>query len=83
MPEGTKLSILAPLNASGVLVNDTVKYQGSLTGGTTHALQVTPGGAIPCNVAGTRTVNGNLTLVLTTPYGLETTQVVTVQYKAI
>lgn len=36
-----------------------------------------------CNVAGTRTVNGNLTLVLTTPFGLETSQVVTVQYKAM
>lgn len=83
MPEGSKLSIRAPLNVGGVLVNDTVKYQGALTGGTTHALQVTPGGAIACNVAGTRTVTGNMTLVLTTPYGLETTQVVTVQYKAI
>lgn len=83
MPEGSKLSILAPLNASGVLVNDTVKYQGSLTGGTIHSLQVTPGGAIACNVAGTRTVTGSLTLVLTTPYGLETTQVVTVQYRAM
>ena len=83
MPEGSKLTVLAPLNAGGVLVNDTVKYQGSLTGGTTHSLQVTPGGSIACNVAGTRTVNGSLTLVLTTPYGLETTQVVTVSYKAL
>ncbi|WP_025915684.1 Ig-like domain-containing protein [Herminiimonas sp. CN] len=83
MPEGSKLSIRAPLNASGVLVNDTVKYQGSLTGGTTHALQVTPGGAIACNAAGTRTVTGSMTLVLTTPYGIETTQAVTVQYRAM
>lgn len=83
MPEGSKLSIRAPLNASGVLVNDTVKYQGSLTGGTVHALQVTPGGTIPCNVAGTRTVTGNLTLVLTTPFGIESTQVVTASYRAL
>lgn len=83
MPEGSKLSIRAPLNASGVLVNGTVKYQGSLTGGTTHTLQVTPGGLTPCNVAGTRTVTGSLTLLLTTPFGIETSQVVTVQYKAI
>jgi hypothetical protein len=84
MPEGSKLSIVAPLNASGVLVNDTVKYQGSLTGGTTHTLQVTPGSLLSaCNAAGARTVSGSLTLVLTTPFGIETTQVVTVQYKAI
>ncbi len=83
MPKDSTLSIAAPLNASGVLVNPVVKNQDPLLrGGTTHLLQVTPGGTIPCSVPGTRTVTGSFYLVLTTPFGIETGQVVTVSYRA-
>ncbi len=84
MPVGSTFSITGALNASGVIVNPVVKNPfGGPTRGTTHQLQVTPGGQIPCNVAGTRTVIGSFNLILTTPFGAESLpQIVTATYRA-
>lgn len=79
MPEGSKLTILGPLNVSGTIVNDTVKYPFSLTGGTVHQVRVTP--TSNCSTTGTRIVEGSLALVLTTPSGIESSQVVTIRYR--
>ena len=82
MPEGSALTVEGALNAGVVIVNPVVKYPFALTGGTTHSMQVTPGDKIACSLTGTRTVTGSFTLVLTTPYGIESRQVVTVPYRA-
>lgn len=82
MPEGSKLTVTSPKNASGIIAQDTVLYNFSLTGGTSHQLDITPGGVTPCLAAGSRKVTGSVIIVLTTPYGILTTQTATITFNA-
>ena len=80
MPEGSKLTIFDSQNATAKIIGDTVKYEFAIPKGTTHQVQITPGAN--CVAAGATNVNGSVIIMLKTPFGIETTQVVTVQYKA-
>jgi len=80
LPEGSRLTIMTSKNASATIIGDTVKYSFRVTGGTTHQVEVSPGGN--CAAGGPNTASGSVTILLTTPYGIESTQVVTVQYRA-
>lgn len=80
LPEGSNLSILDSQNVTAKIIGDTVKYAFSIPQGTTHQVQITPGG--DCVVGGASSVSGSATILLKTPYGIESTQVVTVDYKA-
>ncbi len=80
LPEGSKLTILTSTNATAKIIGDTVKYNFRLTGGTTHQLEITPGAN--CVAGGPTSVAGSATILLTTPYGIESTQAVTMQYRA-
>lgn len=80
MPEGSKLSILDSQNATAKIIGDTVKYEFSIPQGTTHQIQITPGS--DCVAGGARNVSGSATILLKTPYGIESAQAVTVNYQA-
>ncbi len=80
MPVDSKLTILTSQNATAKVVGDTVKNGFVLTGGTTHDVEITPGDK--CFVGGANIASGSATLLLTTPNGFESTQVVTVNYQA-
>lgn len=82
LPEGSKLTVISPLNASGSFGEDTVVFKGSLTGGTSHQLVITPGGTTACVATGTRTVTGSVVILLTTPYGIQSTQAATITFRA-
>ncbi|MGV8897842.1 MAG: Ig-like domain-containing protein [Burkholderiaceae bacterium] len=80
MPEESKLTILTSQNATAKIIGDTVKYAFVLSGGTTHQMEITPGAN--CVAGGAIMVNGSITILLTTPNGFESTQVVTLNYQA-
>ncbi|MBC7859877.1 MAG: Ig-like domain-containing protein [Burkholderiaceae bacterium] len=82
MPEESKLTVISPKNASATLGQDTVLYNFSLTGGTTHQIDLLPGGATACVADGARTVTGSVIIVLTTPHGAMSTQTATITFRA-
>jgi hypothetical protein len=83
LPVGSKLTVISPKNATGTIGQDTVLYNFSLTGGTSHQIDLLPGGATACVAGASRKVTGSVIIVLTTPYGIMTTQTATITFPAI
>lgn len=80
MPEGSKLSILSTSNATGKIIGqDTVRFAGTLSGGTTHVLEITPGAT--CALGGVNPLTGTVVMALTTPHGDISTGAATVKFK--